>query len=105
MALKVEVDKIPYRIRWHHEFLLNGRVVKARTVCWISDTDKVDISQADSFCSRKDAFDPEIGRKVSLSRTLDKLNFTKEQRKQVWTQYFNRTQDPRKNHANTHMTQ
>ena len=44
-----------------------------------------------AFCGPSDAFVKETGRKLALQRALKKAGFTRDQRRQVWEQYFQYT--------------
>ncbi len=43
-----------------------------------------------SYCHASDQFNKETGRKVSLERALDDGRFTREERREVWQNYFRR---------------
>ena len=68
--------------------------VQGATRCTIMDmeTEKgpavIAITQA--WCSVKDQYSKETGRKVSLTRALHHLKLDKKQRTDVWHAYFNR---------------
>ena len=50
-------------------------------------------STGGAFCDPRDKFNKEFGRKLSLARALEKGNFTKDARRQVWEHYRSRTEN------------
>jgi hypothetical protein len=74
------------RIKWDHiDNVLTGRHY---TVCDILEEEK-NISTGVSFCSHKDNFCRETGRKLSLARALKNTNLSKEERTVIWEIYRN----------------
>lgn len=74
---------------------MNGVQVKGSTTAIANlGTDPINgvdrMESAVSWCSSKDQFDKAKGRKVSLTRLLEKLAISKEQRKVVWDVYHQR---------------
>ena len=43
-------------------------------------------------CCPTDRFSKDVGRKISLSRLLQSMNLSKEERRKVWEQYHSRKQ-------------
>lgn len=66
-------------------------LTNGQTLCRIIDLETGEIlAQGTAFCSLKDNFNRNTGRKVSLKKALEKLNLTAEQRKIYWDMYFER---------------
>ncbi len=72
-------------------------VASHRTKCIITNVDGQIISEATSFCSTKDNFCKETGRKIALKRALSSAGhsalasrFHYHARKTIWQAYFNR---------------
>jgi len=73
---------------YYIDFLHN--VTDKNSLCVIykdKNRDKI-ISQGTAFCYYKDQFNKKIARKVSLTKTIKELNLSKEERKQIWYDYF-----------------
>lgn len=52
---------------------------------------QTNLLEAKSFCLWEDAFVKKIGRRISLDKLLSNSVFTREERKDVWKQYFEQT--------------
>lgn len=57
------------------------------TTCFVNVGNKVSTGIAQ--CSIKDNFSRKIGRKIALKRALDDSGMSKDERKEVWTDYLN----------------
>ena len=63
------------------------------TICQLITVDgdnEIVFAQGESSCHPKDNFNKETGRKVALQKALAKTPFDKNQRRQVWNNYFAR---------------
>jgi len=94
--MKVEIKGNYYVVEWKHEEWITSRVVlhDMITTCIVSKIQNIEdntpmpkniISRADSYCSKKDQFCKNIGRKISMGRAL--MIFPKEVRKVFWETY------------------
>ena len=108
MLVKVKGRDRAMSIRWTHrhpekdsdylEFeniaIKKQSHIKGATRCTLAMLDKegnkeiVAITQA--WCSVKDPYNKERGRKISLTRALNEAGLNKEERTQVWEAYLNR---------------
>ncbi len=93
----VQIDSDQYAVKWQHAVPLvrpttNGQKGCAGTLCELrrgkpgdkfAEMEKVEVSEA--FLSDHDHYDPNVGRKVSLTRAL--TGFSKETRRQFWQAY------------------
>lgn len=52
---------------------------------------KEPIAFEDALCNPQDRFCKDIGRKISLTRLLQSMNLSKEERRNVWNAYFDRS--------------
>lgn len=78
---------------WPHEVVSNGA-----TYCWVyEDTDNNRILHREglrpsadgrAYCHIYDQFRKSVGRKISFTRALYNLGFSKEERKELWEGYF-----------------
>ncbi len=92
-----------FRVCWEHK-LANNKIYSHITECLIYDrlyTTQMKFSHEElegegkSFCSNKDVFDKNIGRKLSLERALKDGEcelLTKEDRKIFWLAYHKQSQ-------------
>ncbi|NMC86984.1 MAG: hypothetical protein GYA69_00845 [Candidatus Moranbacteria bacterium] len=74
-----------YRIVFEH-----NRRGDNYTTCWlIHQESKTRVDAARSFCSKKDHFNKNEGRKLALTRLVNNpnWNFTREERKAIWEAY------------------
>jgi hypothetical protein len=76
-------DKV-YKIAFRHSL----DVVKF-TECTIMDEDKKILYIDYATCHPNDNFDRSKGRKISLSRVLQKFNLDRDTRTEIWKEYFN----------------
>lgn len=90
--MKVTVDNKTYRVYWRHLAGLKGIHENVSfngiTECRVEPPDgasEAKVLLGEAFCSLKDRFNKEKGRKVSLSRALDV--FPKDIRKKFWETY------------------
>lgn len=63
------------------------------TICQLISVEngqEVVFAQGESFCSPRDNFNKDHGRKIALKKALAISNFNKSQRKLIWSSYFNR---------------
>ncbi|KKK50546.1 hypothetical protein LCGC14_3123920, partial [marine sediment metagenome] len=76
----------PYR--WK-EFFTEQPLARARTTCYIY-RDNLKYLKADgtAWCSRKDQFNRNTGRKLALERALESAGFDKPKRTLFWEAYF-----------------
>ena len=56
---------------------------KGNTICCINGT-----FVGDANCFINDQFNKSVGRKISLTRALQRYPFSKEDRKLIWKEYF-----------------
>lgn len=88
--MEVKVDGKQYRVNFAHLKYDDGERV---TVCSFGlpvakgELPKV-LATGVARCSKHDNFNKATGRKLSLTRALNGVEFTKSQRTQVWNQYF-----------------
>jgi len=84
-----------YKVNFHHEkfdvpFELpqNWGIIsiKGTTACEIRGNGKA--YRGTTFCSAKDMFNRNTGRKIALGRALKEAGFDRETRKQFWSEYF-----------------
>ena len=69
-----------------------GLPVRAKTRCVIVEATpmKSVVGWGEAWCSVKDRFDKERGRKIALGRALKAGEFGKEEREKFWEAYFER---------------
>lgn len=85
MEIKIE-GKTPYWVSFsYYTNERNGRV----TTCFVSQ-EREEIAKGSVTCSKSDRFTKESGRKKSLTKCLDILQLTREERTEFWNQYHNR---------------
>ncbi len=89
--MKFGQDGIEYRIVFSHEQCPDGPRIKSVTTCRIVVKVNGTIqlwSSGYAYCSVKDVFSKETGRKVALTRALKE--FDKEFRTRAWKAYLGR---------------
>ena len=96
--MKLQVDGKNYQVKWIH---LKNKYPSVGTICSIINLDDDIVIEGLSYVSRKDSYNYDKGRKVSLSRALSKLFSTKDdilvdpvikdKRKEFWKEYFKMT--------------
>lgn len=81
-----------YRIIWKYLFVkpFTKNDPLSTTFCYISTDDERDVAVGFACQSQKDQFNRDKARRVSLHMALNDLGLLKEEREQVWNQYFNR---------------
>lgn len=85
MEIKIK-GKQPYWVSFsYYTNERNGRV----TTCFVSQ-EREEIAKGSVTCSKSDRFTKESGRKKSLTKCLDILQLTREERTEFWNQYHNR---------------
>jgi len=84
-----------YEIQWEHSYCVTNKYpIKAGTVCRLQGDRGVETS-AEALCSKKDNFCKDTGRKISLSRAMQKAELPKKERTLIWEAYRNMTEKPR----------
>lgn len=73
-----------YEVEWNYYASETGIV---DTICKIIDLDDVP-RFGYATCSPADKFIKDIGRKLSLTRALKNMNLDKNERTQIWKDYF-----------------
>lgn len=96
--MKLSIDGKNYQVKWIH---LKNYYPSVGTICSIINLDDGSITEGHSYVSKKDSYNYDKGRKVSLSRALSKLFSTKDdilinsvikdKRKEFWKEYFKMT--------------
>ena len=85
----IEFSDIEYKFVFKHLIKEEPR----RTICTVFfkdnsiDSEEYTLQQ-ESIVSEKDQYSKATGRKVSLKRMLDYLNFNREMRTKVWNKYW-----------------
>jgi hypothetical protein len=90
-----------YKVEWEH--LRDSTIEIRATKCKITEIETNLIAQGFAFCSNKDQFNKDIGRKISMKNALmsgfttdlEVLNINKEKRTIFWKTYFNRNDKSR----------
>lgn len=90
--MKVNIEGTDYWVHWvYHMSPGKQNVVVAKTKCIIETQGFVTLCSEEVGCNPKDRFVKEIGRKLSLKKTLEKQwPNNREIRKQFWIHYLNR---------------
>lgn len=99
--LKINIDGEEYKINWQYSWKYKGyiannglaynRKVFSSTQCKIYDTQTRDIiGWGETKCNKLDRFDPDIGRRISLTRALTMAGMSHQQRKEAMRQYEQR---------------
>jgi len=92
-----------YEIRWHHELHqdhsnkmdgVNRCLYQGLTICIIINDNIECPYEGEAICSWDDNFSYDIGRKISLSRALERADLPKKERRLIWEAY--RTQMTKK---------
>lgn len=86
--MRVETSAGTYFIDWKHQETNIKRKIKIVTTCYIKDDKLTPIENNHAYCSVKDNFNKEKGRKISLARAMQ--YFDKPVRKEIWEAYLNR---------------
>jgi len=105
----VEVGTVKYVVNWKHErefdrYALvqdaqvsgDAKLLRAlelstgRTICRIEKLGGTSEVEATVYCSKKDIFEKDEGRKRSLKRALALRGFMKQERTLFWDEYHNR---------------
>ena len=84
--MKVQTSQGSYFINWQHRECTGN--IKFTTICFIKDENLQEVNIDQTFCSIKDNFCKETGRKISLGRAV--MFFDKQIRKEIWEAYLNR---------------
>ena len=85
MEIKIK-EKDPYWISF--QYSTNERGGKS-TTCVVNQ-DREEVCRASVTCSKSDAFKKESGRKFAITKCLDILQLTREERTEFWNQYHSR---------------
>ena len=94
MGLKLEIEGTKYYISWIHDRVWPAEVTGDNGGTWCGIFDRPDsdpekpVWEGFAYCSLKDKFSKETGRKVSLTKAL--ALWPREKRKLVWEAYFKR---------------
>jgi hypothetical protein len=84
------------QIDWEHAHFnpptsIDGVLVQGSTTCIVGPVEQPEQSVgAVAFCSIRDTFEKEKGRKVSLTRVLRKAGLPKADRERIWNAYRRR---------------
>jgi len=101
--MKFLYEKKEYSVTWKHakseeeicSFLpanfeeSGASMPSAITVCNVYHQKEL-VTQAFAYCSSKDVFNKEVGRKVSLAHAIKDLGFGRQMRTIIWKAYFER---------------
>jgi hypothetical protein len=68
-------------------YLIEFYGVGTNTYCNILDENEEPLSQGMSVLGRKDQYVPKVGAKTALTGAIDKLDFSKEVRTQIWNEF------------------
>lgn len=80
----IQKDNYTYIVRWSHYSEGNNRICE----CKIFLKNKKEMEDKGyAFCSLKDNYVKNIGRKISLAKALKKYGFIKNERKMFWEKY------------------
>lgn len=85
--MKVETSEGIYFVDWVHEQIDNNKI-KYRTICLVKGQEYNLLENDIAWCSRKDNFCKERGRKISLARAIK--DWDKAVRTEIWKAYLNR---------------
>lgn len=87
--MRVETSAGSYFIDWKHiPVEVEIKKISHITECLIKSETNIPITTNSAFCSGKDNFCREKGRKISLSRAV--MFFDKQVRTEIWKAYLNR---------------
>ena len=81
-----------FYIRWRYAKAFGQHM--GTTECIIS-TENTEMGKEIAVCHEKDNFCRATGRKLSLTRAMESVRLTKEERKEIWEAYRNMTPKPR----------
>jgi hypothetical protein len=84
--MRVETSAGSYFIDWQHRVCTGN--ISHTTICWIKNEKLEEVNVDQTFCSIKDNFCKEKGRKISLARAIEE--FDKPVRTEIWKAYLNR---------------
>ena len=80
--------KIKIYWRYYDNLIDSESYYSIKTACVVTSLESYEvISVGETYCSRKDQFSKEKGRKISLERAIK--NFNRKERAKVWLEYFN----------------
>ncbi len=94
--MKVEINSDIYLVLWKHSRQSN-HISRGKTKCSIVKLYKDEntplvrllIGTGETYCSSKDSYNKDVGRKISLTRALQKIfPSNKEIRKAFWNAYY-----------------
>ncbi len=93
--MRVDIDGTPFWVSFEHvqhpfpvwDPALQ-KMIRAQTMCWVTDEGFRDVGTGAAFCSVQDIFSKREGRKISLERALAHTGFTREQRRKFWEKAF-----------------
>ena len=85
MEIQIE-GKQPYWLNFQYSENERGGKV---TTC-VLNQEREEVCRASVTCSKSDVFKKKQGRKLSLTKCLDILQLTKEERTEFWNQYHSR---------------
>lgn len=96
--LRTQIGGEEFRIGFFHEIGgsgYDGAPIHGYTSCTvkIGEKERPRVLSGEAFCSVKDTFCKEKGRKISLSRAIK--NLPRWQRREVWWAYFDRKEHPK----------
>lgn len=95
--MRVQLSHGTYQIDWEHAHFnppvdLSGVLVQGSTTCIVGPLEEgAGVVSAVAYCSVRDVFEKERGRKVSMTRALREAGLSKADRAKVWDAYRRRT--------------
>lgn len=93
--MKVNIESDTYKVRWRHQRVPDPLHINGVTTCTIERVNGNNkyktVATGETYCSFKDAYNKNTGRKIALTRALQKLfpSITeKEIRRGFWREYY-----------------
>lgn len=84
--MKFTINGVDFHVNWAHDPNFETEISKGMTTCCINVNDFDTVRNA--FCSKKDAFCRQTGRKVSFAKAVINLTDDAEIREKLWDEYF-----------------
>lgn len=86
--MRIQTDAGVFFIYWRYDDYDGEGPWKKETSCYIIDDKSKPVTCGISYCSKKDNFCKDKGRKTSLAKAIGQ--FRKSLRKEIWEGYLNR---------------
>lgn len=98
-TINIDGKGVTAYVKFHHHIINNSTKDKmfhgyvppadfnGETICYLTFDDNPPI-EATAFCSIGDQFCKAVGRKISLTRALEKANIDKTERRKIWDMYL-----------------